>query len=313
FCRATGSDSVNGFQSYGPIDKAIADAFARGTGPGPENRTKFSLYFGDEWRKAKWNRIVIQNISSSIIDQKEQAHISGDLSKDIIEAYVWDLSTQARNSWRAKKPRPLETGKRWETGAEALARAKDYEARREKDLRSNSRKRNKFEERQDGVAKLIKASQSTVETRNWQMTQNVLLECGVEGQSSDDTDPLADFEADSPVALYTSVPHYRRRVLSEVFGDLDSKIRALKTRTARDIGKRLIRRPTRLRIRGQLKTERTVVRKLPESCYHRRYIQSLDPVALDELGMKRTEIHLFDKWANTQADSDSDSNSMEED
>lgn len=142
FCRATGSDSVNGFQSYGPIDKAIADAFARGTGPGPENRTKFSLYFGDEWRKAKWNRIVIQNISSSIIDQKEQAHISGDLSKDIIEAYVWDLSTQARNSWRAKKPRPLETGKRWETGAEALARAKDYEARREKDLRSNSRKRN---------------------------------------------------------------------------------------------------------------------------------------------------------------------------
>ncbi|KAJ4465789.1 hypothetical protein C8J55DRAFT_440499, partial [Lentinula edodes] len=248
FCRATGSDSINGFQSYKPIDKVLADKFASENGPGPENGTKFRLYFGDEWRKAKWNRVVVQNITSLIISHKERAHISFDLSKEVIEAYVWDLSTQAQNSWKARKPRPLETGNRWETAAEALAHAKDYEKRRDKDLRSNARKRTKFEERKDGVARLVKASESTVETRNWQMTQNVLLECGIEGQSSDDTDPSADIEADVPAALYTGVPHYRRRVLSDLFGDLDSKIRILNKRAARDVGKRLIRRPARIRI-----------------------------------------------------------------
>lgn len=141
FCKATGSTLVNAFQNYHPIEKTIADEFAIGTGSGPEGDSEYRLYFGDEWRKAKWNRIVVRNMISFIGSQKEQAHISGDLSSEVIEACVWDLVAQARSSWRARLPRPHVAESRWETPVEACTRAEEYESRREMELRLNSRKR----------------------------------------------------------------------------------------------------------------------------------------------------------------------------
>ncbi|KAJ3885425.1 hypothetical protein GG344DRAFT_59269, partial [Lentinula edodes] len=303
FCKATGSTLVNAFQNYHPIDKTIADEFAIGTGSGPEGNSEYRLYFGDEWRKAKWNRIVVRNMISFIGSQKEQAHISGDLSTEVIEACVWDLVAQARSSWRARLPRPHVAESRWETPVEACTRAEEYESRREMELRLNSRKRSKYVERKDGVAKLIKASTSAMDTRKWTRVQNVLLKCGIEAQSSDNTD--ADDEVNSPPALHTAVPHYRRRILGVVFEDLDIKIKELNRRVARDTGKRLIPKASRIRIRSGIRTKRTIACKLPESCYHARFVQSLDPLALENLGVKRVEIDLFDKWASAQGDSDS--------
>ncbi|KAJ3885093.1 hypothetical protein GG344DRAFT_83120 [Lentinula edodes] len=83
---------------------------------GLENEANFHLYFG-----------------------KHQAHISGDLSNAVIEAYIWE----------------------WETAAEAHARATDYGARHQKDLSLNSRKRTKLGDR---VARPIKAPQSALDT-----------------------------------------------------------------------------------------------------------------------------------------------------
>ncbi|KAJ3888762.1 hypothetical protein F5879DRAFT_792778, partial [Lentinula edodes] len=305
FCRATGSKSISGFQAYVPVDKITVDEFAKGTGPGPEAKTAFHLYFGDDWRKMKWNRNVVQNLNVLINSQKEQARIAGSLSPEVIDAYLWDLIAQSRVSWRARKPRPHATEHRWETVGEAVARAEDYEARREKELRVNSRKRVKYEERKEGLTRLIKASPSALDTRKWQMVQNVLLKCGTEAQSSDYTDSEADSESDIPAALHTGVPYYRRSVLSHVFEDLDRNIKELNKRVARDTGKRIIPRATRVRIRTHVRTERTVVKKLPKSCYHRRYLESLDAIALDDLQVKMTEIDLFDQWADTQGDSDS--------
>ncbi|KAH7876538.1 uncharacterized protein C8R40DRAFT_1042342, partial [Lentinula edodes] len=222
FCKATGSTSVNTFQTYHPIDTTIAVEFATGKGSGPEGESEYRLYFGNEWRKAKWNHIVVRNIITLISSQKEQAHIYGDLSSEVIEAYVWDLVAQARVSWRARLPRPHVAESRWETPAEARTRAEEYESRREMELRVNSRKRSKYVERKDGV---IKASASAFDTRKWTMVQNVLLKCGIEVQSSDNTD--ADDEVNSPAALRTAVPHYRRRILGVVFEDLDTKIKEL--------------------------------------------------------------------------------------
>lgn len=161
----------------------------------------------------------------------------------------------------------------------------------------------KYVERKDGVTRLIKAATSSMDTRKWTMVQNVLLKCGIEAQSSDNTD--ADDEVNSPPALHTAVPHYRRRILGVVFEDLDTKIKELNRRVARDTGKRIIPKASRIRIRSGIRTKRTIACKLPESCYHARFVQSLDALALENLGVKRVEIELFDKWASAQGDSDS--------
>ncbi|KAJ3911452.1 hypothetical protein F5877DRAFT_73170 [Lentinula edodes] len=50
--------------------------------PQAENETNFHFYFGDEWRKTKWNHLVVRYMN--------QAHISGDLSNAVIEAYIWE-------------------------------------------------------------------------------------------------------------------------------------------------------------------------------------------------------------------------------
>ncbi|KAJ3884294.1 hypothetical protein GG344DRAFT_71454 [Lentinula edodes] len=91
-------------------------------GNGLENEANFHLYFG-----------------------KHQAHISGDLSNAVIEAYIWEVLGSGSEFLEQQ----------WETAAEAR-----YGARHQKDLSLNSHKRLKLGDR---VARPIKAPQSALD------------------------------------------------------------------------------------------------------------------------------------------------------
>ncbi len=166
----------------------------------------------------------------------------------------------------------------------------------------------KFEDRKQGVAKLIRAASTQVDKKKWEGVENALLRLGVEAQSSDYTDPEAG--PDEAPALLTTVPHYRRHIFSSVFEDLDQQSRQLKQKVAREAGKRIRQKPTRERIRTATKSRRSTAHKLPKSCYHRRFLHRLDPLTRDEMHIDETEVPVFDKWVNTLGDS---SDSMEED
>ncbi|THV01936.1 hypothetical protein K435DRAFT_654378, partial [Dendrothele bispora CBS 962.96] len=313
FCDLTGQPFITHFEDYCPIDDPVASNFANGTDPGPRGADTYRLYFGDDWRKAKWNREVINHMIPFVAIRQEQSLIQGPcLEPDTIRAFVWDFIAQAQASWKQRQPRIHESGLRYETKGEAAVRAGNYKERRELSVRLTTRKREKYTARVKGVANLTKDhSLSPMDRRKWEMTSHVLDALNAEAMSSDCTDSEADSETDGPLALFTTVPRYRRRILTPLFGELDKQIKASKKKQERILGKRPKNHPARVRVKTQAKNagHGKVPDNLPESCYHRQFLKGLDPVSLDEIKPVNTEVPIFDQWAATQENSDSDSDS----
>ena len=139
FCEATGMPGVNSFHEYSPASDTQAADYEDYDGPGPNG---FQLYFGDGWRKSRWNRTAMKNMTESFLIQVREAKLEADPSSEIIEACLWGFIQQAQISWRADKPRVTEEGDRVETLEEARARAQEYNKRRAKDVRLTARKSN---------------------------------------------------------------------------------------------------------------------------------------------------------------------------
>ncbi|KAK7451662.1 hypothetical protein VKT23_012339 [Stygiomarasmius scandens] len=307
FCDLTGQLHINHFEKYSPIDDTIASNFANGTHPGPRGADTYRLYFGNEWRKAKWNRQVINYMVPLVAERQVQSSIEGPcLQPNVIEAFIWDFITQAQASWKRRQPRIHESGSRYETRGEAATRAEDYRENRELSVRLTSRKREqKYAMRLKGIANLIGDSSTTsTEHRKWEMTGHVLDALNAEAMSSDCTDSEAD--SDGPAPLRTTIPHYRRRVLTPLFEDLDKSIKASKKKEGRNLGKRPTNHPARVRIKTKEKSFRKVPNNLPKSCYHRQYLEGLDPFSLDKIGPINEKISIFDRWVATQEASDSE-------
>lgn len=133
------------------------------------------------------------------------------------------------------------------------------------------------------------------------MAQNVIEELEVQGQSSEESDA----EVPGSTTLIVTVPRYRRRVLGDLFADLDNEIELQTEKVQKEAGKRYRKRAAHVRVRTGTRSEGKVISDLPMSCYHRKFIRSLNPVPLQMLNAKSKEIPLFDAWAATQGDSDS--------
>jgi hypothetical protein len=114
-----------------------------------------------------------------------------------------------------------------------------------------------------------------------------------EGQSSEDTDYECNCLPHQSPPLKVTQPHYRRRIIGEMMEDLDTAIDKLRKDTARASGKRYVPRRARVRIRTQVKSERTVKHGLPRALYHRRYLQGLNPNSLAQVKPSNEEITYF--------------------
>ncbi|KAK7024257.1 hypothetical protein VNI00_016474 [Paramarasmius palmivorus] len=321
FLSRTGMHAVNAFQTYRPVADQIAEDYAKGIGAGPVGDQKYVLYFGDGWRTAKWTKQVIKNFIPDVIAKHASARIPGVcLSAPTIEACILDYVKQARVSWNRRKPRLHESGTRYETREEALARSRSQEEQRAISLRSYSRKSSvrffvdfepaklilvllkKYRERLEAVNELLKDTTLTSFTRNkWEMVQNIVVTLGNEGQSSDETD---NENPDRP--MVSSIPYYRRRIVSELLSELDGEWRRRQIQLARTSRKR-VTTTLRPRHRGTKKSTRTLVRRLPQACYHRRFLRSLDVFERDVLDIQDLELPLLDRAAQHGSDTEPES------
>ncbi|KAJ3717356.1 hypothetical protein C8R42DRAFT_644610 [Lentinula raphanica] len=148
FRTATGQDTINSFQSYTPIKDHVAKAFEDGTGLGPTGDTKHRLYFGTNYSRSAWNKIVINNILQTVPGQRQELRYQlCDLDIDIQSAMLWDFIKQAQVSWFQK-----------------------------------------FERRKRDIASLLeKAEPNSLDRTHLQRTKDVLLTLGVDGQSSEES------------------------------------------------------------------------------------------------------------------------------
>lgn len=164
----------------------------------------------------------------------------------------------------------------------------------------------KYEERVAGVKDLLqRPSTSPLQKKKWEMVSRLLDLLDIEGQSSEASDSEAETSPNQPSPLLIKVPFFRRRVISEYMEQLDTAIDTLRLQEARQAGKRVIPRPTRIRKRTTATSDRTVRHGLPKSCYHRRYLRTLVPSALAIVQPRDEPIPVFSEWAD-RVDSDTE-------
>ncbi|KAK7030931.1 hypothetical protein VNI00_013877 [Paramarasmius palmivorus] len=306
FRTATGSPAISKFEHYNPVDQATAELFAEGKGPGPEGGNKFRLYFGDGWRGAAWNRAIISNMYPLVVAAHAESRVGGSCMSALgVEACVWGFITQARTSWKSFKPRVHESGSRYETETEAVSRARIYNIQRTTNIKYTNRKYAKFQERRKAVGELLQDATAPMDKSKWQLVKSALDAMNADAMSSDNTD--TESESDSgqdeprpPPRLQTTVPHYRHRVLSDIFHDLDTSQKKLLAKKARRAGKRYIPKPTRPRDRTGVVSERTVARQLPRSLYDPQFLSTLNPREKEEVGVKDEPVPHFDQWIALQ-------------
>lgn len=141
--------------------------------------------------------------------------------------------------------------------------------------------------------------------KKWEKVELALRELGAQGQSSEESDGES-----LEHQLNVTVPFFRRRIFGVVFKELDDAVKALEKQQARQTGKRFQPRPSIPRIRTDVRSHRAMVRGLPRSFYHRRYIRHLHGGALQSLEIKggeEAESRSFDLWVQTlQTDSDTE-------
>lgn len=121
--------AFNAFKDYSPVQKHVIDVFlADERNHGPQG--SFHLYFDENWQSSRWNQIVVSEMSHAIqvaagkLTGKHQ--LEGELSREEIEAYLWDYLKQSQDSWGKDRCRVHESGERMETHDEASQRARNY-------------------------------------------------------------------------------------------------------------------------------------------------------------------------------------------
>ncbi|EEB91882.1 hypothetical protein MPER_09691 [Moniliophthora perniciosa FA553] len=235
FLAKTGMAGVNSFQDYCPVHDATAEGYAKGTCLGPEGDKKYTLFFGEGWQKSKWNRQFIANIIPDIKSKQPEYRILGEcLSSLTIEGCLWDYIKQAQGSWKRDKPRVHHSGERFESRQEASNRAKQQEQDRSFQNRAHNRKTTKYKDRCKGVKALLKdTTLSSLQRKKWELLKDILDNLSNEAMSSEDT----DYE-DRDLPLVTAIPYYRRRIIGDLFEELDTAWKVLQRRQAHASGKR---------------------------------------------------------------------------
>ncbi|KAE9398587.1 hypothetical protein BT96DRAFT_1105768 [Gymnopus androsaceus JB14] len=231
FISSTGMTRINDFQKYVPVDSAIAQAYEEFKGPGPEGAIKHQFFFGQGWSNSRWNREVVSNLVTQVIDQQATFRIPGDcLPSEVIKICLQDHLKQAHASWQLDKPRVHASGEHYETAQESHDRARSQENARSEKLKVNQRKFKKHRERLDTVNELLKNPRlSTTDRAKWKFAKEVLIKLGTDGQSSKHTD--------SDLALVTYEPFYCRRIVGQILRELDEETIARKLRNVHSKGK----------------------------------------------------------------------------
>ncbi|KAK7029001.1 hypothetical protein VNI00_014711 [Paramarasmius palmivorus] len=298
--RTGGVSGVNSYQDYIPVADDLAQNFDKGLGEGPKEATKYRLYFGEGWQKSRWNRQVVRDLIQEVVRGQAEARIPGEcLSSEAIEACLWDYIKQAQVSWKRHIPRVHPTGNRFETTDEATLRSQIQEAERTQSLRANTRKSLKYKERKKGVQQILfDPSLSTMARRKWEFVEEVVTALGNDGQSSDETD---EGHRDRP--LVSSIPYYRRRIVSELLSELDTESRNLQRKINLAKGKRRMN-PLRPRGRGTEKSTRTLARRLPEACYHRRFLRALDTIEKEGLAIRDSDLPFLNQMSQNNSDTE---------
>ncbi|KAL0057425.1 hypothetical protein AAF712_015931 [Marasmius tenuissimus] len=200
-----------------------------------------------------------------------------------IIACLWISVTQAQNSWKTMQIRVHQSGERLETAQEATSRARRQEYTLGHMRKQNKQRHDKYDSRKTGLQEILKdSSLGEVERIKWKAVQTINEGLGADGQSSEDTD-----RDDVDLPRIITVPRFRRRIVSNLMGDLDSEMKKRNQQANTAVHARRIRR------RSEKVTDRppeAVLCSLPECCYHRRYLRHLDSLAKEELGAKDSDI-----------------------
>jgi len=118
---------------------------------------------------------------------------------------------------------------------------------------------------------------------------------------------------DNEGGFIVTIPHYRRRIISQMMSDLDRDSKTALESHDRSLRKNNRPHPKFLRRRTEQKSSRTVKKGLPSSLYHHRFLSQLSDPVREGLEILPTELPNFDQWALTmQADSDSGSEDGEQ-
>ncbi|KAE9402084.1 hypothetical protein BT96DRAFT_991430 [Gymnopus androsaceus JB14] len=220
------------------------------------------------------------------------------LSPDVIQAMLWDYILQGQNSWAVKLPRLHESGDRLETMTEAAFQKQQYE---------QGRSHAKLEHRLVGTNDLLtECSITTLEWRKWTMVGGLLKALNIEGQSSEDTDSSdkRDPLSTQPATLHVKVPNFRCCIIGKLMADLDKRIDELRILQACQVKKHHVPRPSHICVRTNKVSKCTVLSGLPQSLYHRRYLNGLMQSTLAVVKPEDQIVPHFPEFAN-QVESDS--------
>ncbi|KAK7026727.1 hypothetical protein VNI00_015500 [Paramarasmius palmivorus] len=315
--EVTGMSQINAFFRYVDADLDVVSAYHRGEGIGPEDeRWKFTLYFGEGWRPCLWNKKVVDNmVSKAIIDHKinlfprDQIH-----NRELIASVLWSSIEQAQESWALCRQRVdssgnLETDSAISTrvaetvSGRALAklnRSRKVHVCDSSDLRMRLPKLfgQKFEERIKALDwKLSTLPSHTSQAIRLSHLKVLLNTLEAAGQSSDEDDPR------HPSLLRTTVPQYRRREIGNLMSEVEDivleHVRWLKPRRPRHIRDRT----------DQRSRNEAVPPGLPQSYYHKRYLESCLPMDLARLRVQDDSGHtspLLQPGMIPDSDSDDD-------
>ncbi|KAJ3742533.1 hypothetical protein DFH05DRAFT_1381195, partial [Lentinula detonsa] len=211
----TQQTNITDFRSYSPIDDAVAEAFETGEGPGPTDLTRYRLHFGNGYHKSRWNKVIIANMLTFTADRKGMYRIEGDIDNETLKAFFSDFIKEAQTSW-ARYSRRINKDDNLESSQEAKERADQYSELHKESCRINGRKHAKLARRKLGVSLLestLPPSASPIDLTKLHQTQQVLDSLGHEGMSSEESDNEGGFRV--------TIPHYRRRIVSQMMSDLD--------------------------------------------------------------------------------------------
>lgn len=166
----------------------------------------------------------------------------------------------------------------------------------------------KYNDRKKGLSELLNdPSETTIAKRKWAMMAEINATLHHEGQSSEESDYDCDRRPRQAVPLKVKKPYFRRRIVGELMEDVDVAIDKLHESTTRAAGKRYTPRVARIRIRSEVKSERTVKHGLPKALYHRRYLQRLNPNALAQVKPTEDQIpHLAQFVDGVESDTSMD-------
>ncbi|KAF5344944.1 hypothetical protein D9757_009292 [Collybiopsis confluens] len=220
FRQITGQNNITDFRSYCPIEDAVADAFENGEGPGPTELSQYRLHFGHGYHKSRWNKMVMANMLQYTVDHKDQYRIQGMIDDEALRSFFWDFIRGAQTSW-ARYGRRIGQDNNLETSQEAKERADQFSEAHKESCRINGRKHSKFARRTLGLRLLRVDSSSTSQFKRTKLdqTSQVLRTLGHDGMSSE--------ESDNEGGLSITIPHYRRRIISQMMSDLDKDSREL--------------------------------------------------------------------------------------